>query len=176
MAGRNSQATAGGDDEGMLQLRRSIAASVLARMKARIPGLSAHFGEDCEQSDDAEAAVYRSTGASFRWVAFAFSPWRMWDLHVGVVPTDERHLSVGFHVSERASPLLLGHLERLGAELGAPAKHQPAALEYQANLPLIDVRSATPDSLTDTIAQLCSRYAAVAAAVPCPAEMRDRTA
>src|SRR3954470_20436811 len=94
-------------DDGLLQLRRSIADSVLARMKGEIPGLSPHFGEHYEKSDEPEARVYRSSGASFRWVAFAFSPWRMWDLHVGVVPTEGRRLSIGFHISERASPALL---------------------------------------------------------------------
>jgi hypothetical protein len=162
-------------DDGLLRLRRAIAESVIARMKNEIPGLSAHFGEDYEKADDPEATLYRSIGASFRWVAFAFSPWRMWDLHVGVVPTEARRLSVGFHISERASPALLDDLERLGRKVDAPVKHQKAAIEYQANLPRIDVDAVPLETLVDTVAGLCRKYAAVAASVPCPSGMRDRS-
>jgi hypothetical protein len=161
------------DDDGLRQLRHSIAASVMSRMKSEIPGLSPHFGEDHETTDEPEVIVYRSSGASFRWLAFAFSPWRMWDLHVGVVTADRRRLSVGFHISERASPCLLDDLNRLGADIGAPVQHQKVAIEYQANLPLVDVDAVSLDTLVDTVAQLCRKYAPVAASVRCPAEMRD---
>lgn len=166
-------ATAGADDDGLLQLRRSIADSVMARMKREIPGLSPHFGEDYLEADDPEAKVYRSSGATFRWVAFAFSPWRMWDLHVGVVPVEGRRLSVGFHISERASGALLDDLKRLGEEVGAPVRHQKAAIEYQANLPLFDVDAVPVETLVETIAGLCRKYAPVASRVRCPAGMRD---
>jgi hypothetical protein len=163
----------GADDDGLRQLRHSIAESVMARMKNEIPGLSPHFGEHYEKTDDPEAIVYRSSGATFRWLAFAFSPWRMWDLHVGVVPIDCGRLSVGFHISERARPSLMDDLKRLGADIGAPALHQKAAVEYQANLPPIDVGAVSVETLVDTVAQLCRKYAPVAASVRCPAEMRD---
>jgi hypothetical protein len=163
----------GADDDGLRQLRHSIAESVMARMKNEIPGLSPHFGEHYEKTDDPEAIVYRSSGATFRWLAFAFSPWRMWDLHVGVVPIDRGRLSVGFHISERARPSLMDDLKRLGADIGAPALHQKAAVEYQANLPPIDVGAVSVETLVDTVAQLCRKYAPVAASVRCPAEMRD---
>jgi len=162
-----------GDDDGLQQLRHSIADAVIAQLKSEIPGLSPHFGEHYEKTDDPEAIVYRSSGATFRWLAFAFSPWRMWDLHVGVVPTDRRKLSVGFHISERASPTLLGELKRLGAAIDAPVQHQKVAVEYQANLPVIDVDAASFETLVGTVAQLCRKYAPVAARVRCPAEMRD---
>jgi hypothetical protein len=161
------------EDDGLRQLRHSIAESVMARMKSEIPGLSPHFGEHYEATDEPEAIVYRSSGATFRWLAFAFSPWRMWDLHVGVVPADRHRLSIGFHISERASPRLLGELERLGSEIDAPVQHQKLAVEYQANLPLIDADAASLDALVDTVALLCSKYAPVAARVPCPPQMRD---
>jgi hypothetical protein len=163
----------GAGDDGLRQLRHSIAESVMARMKNEIPGLSPHFGEHYEKTDDPEAIVYRSSGATFRWLAFAFSPWRMWDLHVGVVPIDRGRLSVGFHISERARPSLMDDLKRLGADIGAPALHQKAAVEYQANLPPIDVGAVSVETLVDTVAQLCRKYAPVAASVRCPAEMRD---
>jgi hypothetical protein len=166
-------APGGADDDGLLQLRRSLADSVMARMKGEIPGLSPHFGEDYLEADDPEAKVYRSSGATFRWVAFAFSPWRMWDLHVGVVPAGGRRLSVGFHISERAAPALLEDLKRLGEEVGAPVRHQEAAIEYQANLPLFDVDAVPVETLVDAIAGLCRRYAPVAARVRCPAGMSD---
>jgi len=159
--------------DGLLQLRQALAKSVMASLKAEIPGLSPHLGEDCEKSNDPEAALYRSSGASFRWLAFGFSPWRMWDLHVGVVATDDRHLSIGFHCSERASAQLLGHLERLGGEIGVPARHQQAAIEYQANLPPIDVDAVPLESLVETVSGLCRKYAPVAQGVPCPAGMRE---
>jgi hypothetical protein len=176
---RNSEAAsaraadAGTDDDGLLKLRHAIAQSVMARMKNEIPGLSPHFGEDYEKSRDPEAMAYQTSGASFRWVAFAFSPWRMWDLHVGVVPTEGRRLSVGFHISERASAALLDELKRVGGEIDAPVRHQKAAIEYQANLPLIDVDAVPLETLVDTVAKLCRKYARVAASVPCPPGMRD---
>jgi hypothetical protein len=170
-----ARAAAGGDD-GLLQLRRSIADSVMGRLKGEIPGLSPHFGEDYLEAEDPEARLYRSTGATFRWVAFAFSPWRMWDLHVGVVPVEGRRLSVGFHISERAAPALLGELERLGESIGAEARHQPAAIEYQANLPLFDVDAVPVEALAEAVAGLCRKYAPVAARVRCPAGMNDARA
>ena len=163
----------GGDDDGLRQLRHSIAESVMARMKNEISGMSAHFGEHYEKTDDPEAIVYRSSGGTFRWLAFAFSPWRMWDLHVGVVPIDRSRLSVGYHMSERASPSLMTDLKRLGAEINASVQHQIAAVEYQANLPPIAVDTVSIDAMVDTISGLCRKYAPVAAAVACPAEMRD---
>lgn len=165
--------TSGADDDGLRELRHSIAESVVARLKTEIPGLSPHFGEHYEKTDDPEVIVYRSSGASFRWLAFAFSPWRMWDLHVGVVPADRNRLSVGFHISERASPILLPELKRLGADIGAPVQHQKVAVEYQANLPPIDVDVVSLETLVGTVARLCRSYAPVAARVRCPAEMRD---
>jgi hypothetical protein len=162
-----------GDSNGLRQLRQSIAESVTARMRNEIPGLSPHFGEHYEGTDDPEAIVYRSSGGTFRWLAFAFSPWRMWDLHVGVVPIDRHRLSVGFHISERASASLMADLRRLGAEIDAPVQHQKSAVEYQANLPPIDVDVVSIETMVDTIAGLCRKYARVAAAVRCPVEMRD---
>jgi len=91
------------EDDGLRQLRHSIAESVMARMKSEIPGLSPHFGEHYEATDEPEAIVYRSSGATFRWLAFAFSPWRMWDLHVGVVPAD-RHRLAAVHPAPGPEP------------------------------------------------------------------------
>lgn len=169
----SARANSGADDGGLRQLRHSIAESIMARLKNEIPGLSPHFGEQYEKTDDPEVIVYRSSGATFRWLAFAFSPWRMWDLHVGIVATDGRRLSVGFHISERASSILLDDLKRLGADIGAHVQHQKAAVEYQANLPPIDTDAVSLETLTDTVAQLCRKYAPVAARVRCPAGMRD---
>jgi hypothetical protein len=154
------------------RLRRRLARLVTARLKARIPGISAHVGEDCAKGNDPEAVTYRRTGAHFRWVAFAFAPWRMWDLHVGVVAVDERSLSVGFHVSERAAKLLLPRLRRLGSTIGAKARHMPQAFEYQANLPMITVARTTPAALAGTIARLCPPMAKLAKAVAPPPAMR----
>lgn len=161
-----------GANDGLRALRDALARSVKARTRERIPGLSAHFGEDYEHGSDPEAVAYATTGGHFRWVAFAFEPWRMWDLHVGVVAIDERQLSVGFHASERAASVVMPELERLGAEIGAPVRHQAAAVEYQANLPPIDVNRVSVDQLADTVSELCMKYAKVAAKVPCPAQMR----
>ena len=156
----------------MRKLRDQLAQQVKARTAARISGLSAHFGEDYEHGSDPEAVAYSTTGGHFRWLAFGFAPWRMWDLHVGVVAIDERQLSVGFHISERAASVVMPELERLAAEIGAVVRHQEAAVEYQANLPPIDVEGVTIDRLADTVSDLCRKYAQVAAKVPCPAEMR----
>jgi hypothetical protein len=166
-------ATGDVDDDGLRRLRHSIAEAVMARIKDEIPGLSPHLGEDHATTDEPEVVVYRSSGASFRWLAFAFSPWRMWDLHVGVVAAERRRLSIGFHISERARACLLDDLNRLAAAIGAQVQHQKIAIEYQANLPLIDVDAVSLDTLVDTVAQLCRKYAPVAASVRCPAEMRD---
>lgn len=163
----------GGERDGLRELRQMIAASIMARLKGEIPGLSPHLGEHYESADDPEVQVYRSSGASFRWLAFAFSPWRMWDLHVGVVSSEHRRLSIGFHISERASTCLMSDLKRLGAGIDARVLHQPVAVEYQANLPPIDVDDVPIDTILETVAGLCRSYAKVAGAVHCPAEMRD---
>jgi hypothetical protein len=167
----SSRALEGGG-EGFRKLRDALAIAVKARTAGGIEGLSAHFGEDYEHSDDPEAVAYLTTGGQFRFLAFAFAPWRMWDLHVGIVPIDERLLSVGLHISERAAPVAMKELERLGAEIGAAVKHQPAAVEYQANLPPIAVDSVSLDRLADTVSELCRKYARVAGRLSCPAEMR----
>ena len=166
------RAAEGGD--GLRKLREALAPAVKARTARDIPGLSAHFGEDYERSEDPEAVAYATTGGHFRWVAFGFAPWRMWDLHLGVVAVDERRLSMGFHISERAAPMLLAELERLAGEIGAVVQHQEAAVEYQANLPPIGVDTMSVESLADTVSELCRKYARVAARVACPAEMRAR--
>jgi hypothetical protein len=165
------RAVEGGGD-GFRKLRDALAQAVRQRTAGGIEGLSAHFGEDYEHSDDPEAVAYLTTGGQFRFLAFAFAPWRMWDLHVGIVPIDERSLSVGFHISERAAPVAMKELERLGAEIGAAVKHQPAAVEYQANLPPIVVDSITVDRLADTVSELCRKYAGAAGRLPCPPQMR----
>ena len=96
----------------------------------------------------------------------------MWDLHVGIVPIDERLLSVGFHISERAAPVVMPDLERLGAGIGAPVRHAEAAIEYQANLPPIAVEAVSLDRLADTVSELCRQYARLAGQLECPAQMR----
>ena len=159
-------------DDGFRNLRDALAQKVKARTAGDVQGLSAHFGEDYEHGTDPEAVAYSTTGGHFRWVAFAFAPWRMWDLHVGVVAIDERQLSVGFHASERAAPVVMKELERLGAEYGAPVKHQVAAVEYQANLPPIAVDETSVDRIADTVSELCRKYAGVAGKLPCPPELR----
>lgn len=164
-------ATESGND-GFRELRNALAQAVKTRTQGGIHGLSAHFGEDYEHSSDPEAVAYLTTGGQFRFLAFGFAPWRMWDLHVGVVPIDERLLSVGFHISERAAPVMMAELERLGAEIGAVVRHQRAAVEYQANLPPIAVDAMSLDPLADTVSELCRRYAQVAGKLACPAEMR----
>jgi hypothetical protein len=160
-------------NDGFLGLRKALARAVKARTEGGIHGLSAHFGEDYEYSTDPEAVAYLTTGGQFRFLAFGFAPWRMWDLHVGIVPIDERLLSVGFHISERAARVLMPELERLGAEIGADVQHQKAAVEYQANLPPIAVDAVALDRLADTVSELCRKYAQVAAGLACPAEMRE---
>jgi hypothetical protein len=162
-----------GDDDGLHNLRHSIAERVMMRLKKEIPGLSPHFGEDYEKTEDPEAVAYLTSGGQFRFLAFAFKPWRMWDLHVGVVPVGERRLSLGFHISERAAPVMMASLERLGAGIGAKVQHQKVAVEYQANFPPVAVDDASVDSMVDTIIELCRKYAPEAAATACPAEMRD---
>lgn len=155
-----------------LDLRRRLADAVIERLQAEIPGLSAHIGEDYERSDDPEAVTHRGMGTSFQWLAFAFAPWRMWNLHVGIVAVDDGNLSCGFHISERAKDLLLDGMAEIAAELGAAAEHRPAAIEYQANLPPVEVAGATDESLADAIADFCRRMAPLAARVSPPPEMR----
>lgn len=156
----------------MRELRRRLAEGVFSRLRSEIPGLSAHFGEDYEHADEPEALMYWRTGGTFRFLAFAFAPWRMWDLHVGVVPTAGDQLSIGFHVSERAAAFLMTELEKLGADIGASVIHQKAAVEYQANLPPVVADNSNIDVLVNTIADLCRRFAPVAKRVTCPPSMR----
>ena len=156
---------------GLRKLRDELARAVKARTAGRIPGLSAHFGEDYERSSDPEAVAYQTTGGHFRWLAFGFAPWRMWDLHLGVVEVDDASLSVGFHISERAAKVVMPELERVAAEIGATVQHQKAAVEYQANLPPIAVSQVSIDELADTVAGLCGKYAQVAGRLSCPTQM-----
>ena len=158
-------------NDGLRQLRKALAEAVKIRTEKDVNGLSAHFGEDYEHGTDPEAVAYQKTGGHFRWVAFAFAPWRMWDLHVGVVAIDEHQLSVGFHVSERAAAVLMPDLERLAKEIGAVVRHQEAAVEYQANLAPIAVDAISLGRLADTVSELCRKYARVAGKRACPAEM-----
>jgi hypothetical protein len=158
------------DDDRLQNLRQSIGKAVMARLKSEIPELSPHFGEDYKKSDDTELL---NDNRQMRFLAFAFRPWRMWDLHIGVVPIGGRRLSLGFHISERAAPAMMSNLEQLGAGIGAKVEHKPAIVEYQANFPTVAVDDVSFDSLVDTICELCRKYAPVAAAIACPAEMRD---
>jgi hypothetical protein len=158
--------------DGLRTLREELAKAVQTRAHGRIQGMSTHFGEDYQHGSDPEAVAYQTTGGHFHWVAFGFAPWRMWDLHLGCVAIDDRHLSVGFHISERAAPVMKAELERLGAEIGATVQHQKAAVEYQANLPPIAVDRVPIHSLADTVAELCHKYSQAANKVDCPPEMR----
>lgn len=158
---------------GLRELRQAIAKAVLARMKGDIPGLSAHFGEDYQTSEDPEAITYLRSGGQFLFLAFAFRPWRMWDLHVGIVPTDESSLSLGFHISERAAPALMQSLRQLGAGTGTTVQHQAAAFEYQANFSPMRVDDTSLESIVDTVCDLCRKCAPAVAEVTCPPEMRD---
>jgi hypothetical protein len=153
-------------------LRRQLGATVTGRLRPEIPGISAHIGEDYQEAGDPEAALYRRIGAHFHWVAFAFAPWRMWDLHVGVVATEGKQLSIGFHISERAKALLLQDLQALGNGIGAKAEHRPAAVEYQANLPLVNIDFADTEGLARTITDLCRKMAPLAERIEPSSDMR----
>lgn len=159
------------ENEGLRNLRRHLASAVLARLCSEVPTISAHFGEDYENTDEPEAVVYRRTGGTFRFLAFAFAPWRMWDLHIGVVPLTESRLSVGFHISERAADLLMADLQRLAANIGTTVIHQKAAVEYQANLAPVPTNGSNTDAVANTIVDLCRQFASVAKKVPCPTSM-----
>ena len=160
------------NNAGLRGFRHKLASMVLDRLKDEIPGLSAHFGEDYEQAADSEAALYRQIGGSFRFLAFAFAPWRMWDLHIGNLPVDGSSLSTGYHISDRAAPLLLEKLRELAALRQVEVIHQPKAVEFQANLPPLTALPGTVDSVADVVCELCRQMAKMAASVPCPAEMK----
>lgn len=154
-------------------VRRQLADAILRQLKAELPGISAHMGEDYQNATDPEAVRYRESGAHFHWLAFAFSPWRMWDLHVGVVDADKGRLSIGFHISERAREPLLESVTALGATIGAKAEHRPAAVEYQANLPDVAADAGNAAQLERTIADLCRAMAPVAKRIAPPEAMRS---
>ena len=159
-------------NHGMRGLRHRIADKVLAELAPRIGGLSAHFGESYEHTDEPEAVVYRTTGGTFRFLAIARAPWRMWDLHVGIVPLDERTLSIGFHISERAAPLLWERLESFAREKGLRVDHSPRAVEFQANLPSLDPTRDSFEAMVKQAIDVCRELAPAAASVDCPAPMR----
>ena len=149
----------------MLEYRRQLAETVLERLRSEIPNISANFGEDYETSDEPEAQTYRSIGGKFRWVAFGFAPWRFWDLHVGVVETENDRHSIGFHISERAAAAFMPRLEALASEIGTTVVHQTVAVEYQANLPPLVADERRLDEAADVVVDLCRKFAPVAAAV-----------
>lgn len=156
----------------MIDYRHRLADAVLARLKAEIRGISANFGEDFENSDEPEAQIYRKTGGKFRWVAFGFAPWRFWDLHVGVVETDDGKHSLGFHISERAEPVLMPDLENLAGRIGCPVIHQKMALEYQANPRPIAADEREFDDAVGLAIDLCRDFARVATRVAVPPGFR----
>jgi hypothetical protein len=159
-------------DDGLYQLRQRIAAAVIARLRPDIPGISSHFGERCVGTDEPEVLVYRHTGGQFRFLAFAFSPWRMWDLHVGIVPQGDRHLSAGFHISERAAPILMPALRGVALTIGVTVQHQPAAVEYQANLPVLAIDEVPVEDIVYKTSDLCRQVARVGALTVSPEAMR----
>ncbi len=156
----------------MIEYRHRLAGAVLSRLQPELPNLSANFGEDYEAGDEPEAQMYRAIGGRFRWVAFGFAPWRFWDLHVGVVETDDAKHSIGFHVSERAAPALMADLRRLAAEIGSPLIHQKTAVEYQTNVKPLDADERGLDEAVTTVVDLCRRFALVAARVAVPPGFR----
>jgi hypothetical protein len=156
----------------MIEYRHRLADAVLSRLKPELPNLSANFGEDYEASEEPEAQMYRTIGGRFCWVAFGFAPWRFWDLHVGVVETNDAKHSIGFHVSERAAPALMADLERLAAQIGSPLIHQTTAAEYQTNLKPLDADERNLHEAVTTAVDLCRRFAPVAARVALPPGFR----
>lgn len=164
--------TADDISHGMRGLRHRIADKVLAELAPKIGGLSAHFGESYEHTDEPEAAVYRTTGGTFRFLAIACAPWRMWDLHVGIVPLDETTLSIGFHISERAAPLLRERLESFARKNGLRVDHSPRAVEFQANLPSLDPTRDSLEAMVKQAIDVCRELAPAATGVDCPAPMR----
>jgi hypothetical protein len=164
--------TADDISHGMRGLRHRIADKVLAELAPKIGGLSAHFGESYEHTDEPEAVVYRTTGGTFRFLAIACAPWRMWDLHVGIVPLDETTLSIGFHISERAAPLLRERLESFARKNGLRVDHSPRAVEFQANLPSLDPTRDSLEAMVKQAIDVCRELAPAATGVDCPAPMR----
>jgi hypothetical protein len=156
----------------MIGYRRRLAAAVLAKLQAEIPGISANFGEDFEDSDEPEAQTYRKVGGKFRWVAFGFAPWRFWDLHVGVVETDDGKHSLGFHISERAAPVLMPDLEQLAGRIGSPVIHQKIAVEYQANRNPIVADLRNLGEAVNVAIDLCRDFAQIAARMAVPPGFR----
>ena len=156
----------------MIDYRRRLADAVLARLQGRIHGISANFGEDFENSDEPEAQAYRKTGGKFRWVAFGFAPWRFWDLHVGVVQTDDEKHSIGFHISERAASALMPELERLALRIGSPVIHQKMAVEYQANARALATDERDFERAVNLAMDLCRDFSRVAARVAVPPGFR----
>lgn len=158
--------------DGLYEFRHLLAKVVLARLEKEIGSVSAHFGESYELGDDPEAVAYRKTGGAFRFLAFAFAPWRMWDLHVGTVPVEGSLVSVGYHISVRAGPLLMDKLHAMARQHGIEVIHQPMAVEFQANLPPFDTSLVSAEILADTVCSLSRRFAKVASATSCPPLMR----
>jgi len=145
--------------------RRRLAEAVLARLRSEIPNTTANFGEAYESSDEPEAQTYRRIGGKFRWVAFGFAPVRFWDLHVGVVETEDGRHSIGFHISERLSATLMPQLEALASQIGTTVIHQPMAIEYQANKTAVVADDSKLDEVADVVVDLCRQFAPVAAGV-----------
>ena len=160
--------------QGMRTLRLRLGASVIGKLHTEIDGLSAHYGEDYEFTDTPEAVIYHKIGGTFRFLALACSPWRMWDFHVGVVALDGNMLSTGVHISERAHPFLRDHLASIAARFGTSIMHAPRAVEYQANLRPLDVTQSPFEEIERQIISLCRTLPAVVATAECPAVMQDR--
>lgn len=155
----------------LYDFRRQLASVVLTRLRSILPGISAHFGESYESARDPEAIAYHRVGGAFCFLAFAFAPWRMWDLHIGVVPVGGRAVSIGYHISERSAPILLASLREVALRDHTEVAHQAKAIEFQANLPVLDSARQSIGATGETVCGLCKRFAQVAHDVACPPSM-----
>jgi len=160
------------DDDDLCVFRHKLADAVFSRLNGEIKGMSAHFGESYERSSDPEALLYHQIGGSFRFLAFAFAPWRMWDLHVGTLPVESTALSAGYHISDRAAPVLMEELRRLAEARRVTIVHKEKAVEFQANLPPILISPENLAPVAEVVCGLCRDMAKVATAILCPPLMR----
>lgn len=119
---------------GDLGLLQQLAQRVCSRLAGEVPGLSVHAGTDYAGSDDPRVRMLLESGGHLDWVALAFAPFSLWDLHVGLVLVQD-HVSVGVHASSRRWPEPPPPLARAALAVGAQYTHAATAREHQFNLP-----------------------------------------
>lgn len=125
-----------------------LAESVENRLSSETTRLTVHHGSDYAEEEDPDASALRRSGMHFRWVAFAYEPHNMWDVHVGVLLEGNTAIA-GFHVHERVVSDDPPEVSDVATELGLAYRYSEAANEHQFNQEPVPYESGLDELASD---------------------------